>query len=87
MKYIKKFENKKKNDIIVGDHVKYIKNQTPEHFDELSIYTVTKIDTWAIKYKYFIERELPGPYQYRWAARSELLLIPEYEINANKYNL
>lgn len=85
MKYLRTFENSKQPEI--GDKVKYIKNELPIHFDVLPIYTITKIDNWAIKYKYYIEREEPGTYKYRWVEKDELFFIPEHELAAKKYNL
>lgn len=93
MKHIKIFEEKvyqKRYYLKIGNHVKFIENEKPEDYKDLPIYKIIEVDekssVWGYRYK--IEKEAPGgTYKYMWAKINDLLLIPEYEIQANKYNL
>ena len=91
MKYIKHYEKSpdETERIVVGDHVKYIKNTMVPIIEE-ELYIVTKIDLplWSDQLHYRLSRmNFKRQEETLWATRDRLILIPEFVIAANKYNL
>lgn len=91
MKYIRTYEKIEKLKFKVGDYVRYIPE--PEFriggsdIPGTEIFIIDKIDSADPVLPYYIVPVIDDWNKENWAYEDDIILVPEYEIAALKYNL